>query len=181
MSLNKMSKWFKTLIVVESWESCKSNLILLSNCSKSDSSQKEILIPLLSLNVWFSFAILGPKVPPLVISKTKNVTPSLIKSRPGAAKQLQQHQQLQQQQQLLSAAAASARSPVIVQLRKKGPVASYPSTPASLSPSVVIPRLTRIPPKGSASRSKKKPEAYYNAKAKPTISDGSRSSRRATR
>jgi hypothetical protein len=124
-------------------------------------------------------------VPPLVISKTKNVTPSLIKSRPGAAKQLQ-HQQLQQQQQqqqqlLSAAAAASARSPVIVQLRKKGPVASYPSTPASLSPSVVIPRLTRIPPKGSASRSKKKPEAYYNAKAKPTISDGSRSSRRATR
>ena len=178
-----MSKWFKTLNVVESWESCKSNLILLSNCSKSDSSQKEILIPLLSLNVCFSFAILGPKVPPLVISKTKNVTPSLIKSRPGAAKQLQQHQQLQQQQQqqLLSTAAASARSPVIVQLRKKGPVASYPSTPASLSPSVVIPRLTRIPPKGSASRSKKKPEAYYNAKAKPTISDGSRSSRRATR
>ncbi len=160
---------------------------MLCNCSKSDGSQKTNLIPLLvSLNVCFSFTILGPKVPPLVISKTKNVTPSLIKSRPGAAKllqhqQLQQQQQQQQQQLLSAAAAASARSPVIVQLRKKGPVASYPSTPASLSPSVVIPRLTRIPPKGSASRSKKKPEAYYNAKAKPTISDGSRSSRRATR
>jgi len=85
----------------------------------------------------------------------------------------------QPQQQMLKNSAAATRSPVIVQLRPKGG-----QPPANPTPTVV--RLTprqnfKAPPKGAGSRSKEKPDTYYNNKAKISQLDTSRSSRRATR